>query len=88
MKNIDKKIYIIWIILFFSSVIMFNLLQWSNSFIIIFSWIVLSIGLFNTSWIFFYKSLQIKDEYLRYVFSFLHIVIFTVMSFILIPSMM
>jgi heme O synthase-like polyprenyltransferase len=81
MKNIDIKNYIIWFSLFILSILVFNLVQWQHSFAPIFIWVVIAIWLFNTSWIFFYKTLNTKDEIKKYMFSFVHIVLLITILF-------
>lgn len=81
MKNINFKIYWIWFLLFILSIVLFNLVQWQHNFPSIFIWVMLAIWLFNTSWIFFYKTLNTKDEIRKYIFSFIHIVLLISISF-------
>ncbi len=61
-------------------------LQWIISFIKIFIQATLLIWFINTSSIFFYKTLQIKDEYLKYIFSFLNILTLIFLTLILTPN--
>lgn len=87
MKKIDIKLYIKWIGLFVLWFIIFNLMQlihiaWIISFIKIFIQISLLILFINTSTIFFYKSLNTKDEYFKYAFSFINIFILLFIAYI------
>jgi hypothetical protein len=75
MKNINFKIYALAFLLFFLWVFTYYLMAWMHSsFITIFIWTISVIWFYNTSSIMFYKTLKTKDEILKYVFSFLHIV--------------
>ena len=81
MKNINIKSYLMWLTLFASSIIVFNLVQWQHNFAFIFIWVVMAIWLINTGWIFFYKTLNTKDEIQKYVFSFINIVLLIAIIF-------
>ncbi|MDD3646773.1 MAG: hypothetical protein PHH06_05215 [Candidatus Gracilibacteria bacterium] len=81
MKNINFKIYGIGFLLFILSIVLFNLVQGQHNFPSIFIGVMLAIGLFNTSGIFFYKTLNTKDEIRKYIFSFIHIVLLISISF-------
>ena len=89
-KNIKKlniKFYITWITLFIFWILLFNLMQliqvqWIISFIKIFIQASLLVLFINTSSIFFYKTLKTDDEYLKYTFSFLNILILIFIVFI------
>lgn len=81
MKNLNLKFYWIWFLLFIASILVFNLNQWQDSFTPIFIWIVIAIWLFNTSWIFFYKTLNTNDEIRKCMFSFIHIVLLISIAF-------
>ena len=76
MKEIDFKQYLMWIISFILWITLFNIMQNSHNFISIFLWLVFSAWLINISWIFLYKTLQIKRESPKFIFSFLNIIIF------------
>jgi amino acid transporter len=91
MKNINIKAYILWLILFLSWIMIFNIMQLIQSqgilsFIKIFIQVSLLIFFINTSSIMFYKTLKISDEYMKYIYSFLNILILMFISFILISK--
>ena len=77
MKKIDFKQYLMWIISFSLGVLLFSITQWNHSFIWIFLGVVFSIWLINMSWIFLYKTLKIKEESPKIIFSFLNIIVFS-----------
>ena len=85
MKKLNIKKYINWIALFIFWIWLFNLMQliqvqWTISFIKIFIQTALLVLFINTSSIFFYKTLETKDEYSKYAFSFINIFILVLMS--------
>ena len=85
MRNINFKKYITWIVLFIFWILLFNLMQlmqvqWIISYIKVFIQAILLVLFINTSSIFFYKTLETKDEYLKYAFSFINIFILVLIS--------
>jgi len=85
MKNINTKNYIKWIVFFILWFLLFNImqlinLQWISSFIKTFSQIILLVLAINISSILFYKTLLSQDEYRKYAFSFINILILIVFS--------
>lgn len=88
MKKINLKIYALSCLFFFSWVLFYNyIVRWThNYFTTLFIWIVLTILLLNTSSILFYKTLKTNDEYLKYIFSFINILTFSILSFIFISK--
>ncbi len=83
MKKINFKLYIIWFLLFWLWLLSYKLTKWvHNYFTTVFIWVAASIFFINTSSIFFYKTLNSKDEYLKYIFSFLHILVLILISFL------
>jgi len=75
MKNIDFKQYLAWLITFILWVILFKISDWNRNLALVIFWIILSVWLFNISWILFYKVLKTKKEYQKILFSFLNIII-------------
>ncbi|QFR39406.1 hypothetical protein A9Q91_04215 [Candidatus Gracilibacteria bacterium 28_42_T64] len=87
MKNINLRIYTLSVLFFFLGIFVYYMTKGAthNYFITLFIGVTLTIGLINTSSILFYKTLKTNDEYLKYVFSFIHIIGLITLSFILVP---
>jgi len=84
MKNINFKIYVLSFLFFFWWVFSYYMTKWHHEyFATIFIWFALTIWLINTSSILFYKTLNSNDDYLKYVFSFLHILVLLFISFLI-----
>jgi hypothetical protein len=78
MEKINLKTYIIAFLLFFLGIGSYYITKWTHSyFATIFVWVIFIFWFINTSSILFYKTLNTNDEYLKYIFSFLHILILT-----------
>lgn len=77
MKKIDLKQYLMWMISFILSIFLFNISQGNSNIILTIIWVVISVSLFNLSWIFFYKVLKTKIELWKILFSFLNISVFS-----------
>ena len=87
MKKINFKLYISAFLFFFWGILSYYLTKWTHDyFITIFIWISTSILLINTSSILFYNVLKSKDEYLKYIFSFIHILFLIIILLILFPK--
>lgn len=87
MKNIDIKIYVLAFLSFFLWGIAYYQVLWVHKyFIILFILIVSTIWCLNTSSILFYKTLDTKDEYKKYIFSFLHITVLIALFLILLSK--
>ena len=87
MKKINLKLYIMSFLFFFWGILSYYLTKWVHEYFInVFIWIILTIWLFNTSSILFYKTLKSDDEILKYIFSFLNILVLILFTFILLPK--